>query len=170
LGLVPAPTRRRARREARRRRGLALVLALVSALVGAVVLEALSSGGPRAPAPLAPRSPKARHVPFRVRLTVRERHALDRVMRYTPYIVVGGSRRREIALTFDDGRRPFTLRVLRSLRRLRAPATFFQVGQSIPTFRSAARAELRERYPIGDHTQNHVPSPSLVSAISAANC
>jgi peptidoglycan/xylan/chitin deacetylase (PgdA/CDA1 family) len=78
-------------------------------------------------------------------------------MRYTPYIVVGGSRRREIALTFDDGPGPFTLRVLRSLRRLRTPATFFQVGQSIPTFGSAARAELRERYPIGDHTENHVP-------------
>ena len=31
-------------------------------------------------------------------------------MRYTPYIVVGGSRRREIALTFDDGPGPFTLR------------------------------------------------------------
>jgi peptidoglycan/xylan/chitin deacetylase (PgdA/CDA1 family) len=77
-------------------------------------------------------------------------------MRHTPYVVSGGTRRREVALTFDDGPGPYTLRVLRTLRKLRAPATFFQVGQSIPSFRLAALAELRGGYPIGNHTQNHV--------------
>src|SRR5690349_24234549 len=49
-------------------------------------------------------------------------------LRSLPYVAVAGRRGREIALTFDDGPGPYTLGVVRELRRLHAPATFFQVG------------------------------------------
>jgi hypothetical protein len=39
--------------------------------------------------------------------------------------------RRQIALTFDDGPGPYTPQVLRTLRRVGVPATFFVVGQQV---------------------------------------
>ena len=37
-----------------------------------------------------------------------------------------------VALTFDDGPGPFTVRLVKTLRHLHVPATFFQVGQMVP--------------------------------------
>ena len=72
------------------------------------------------------------------------------------YVTVGGRRRREVALTFDDGPGPYTMGVLRVMRRLHAPATFFQVGMMINDFAAAERALLAERSVVlGDHTATH---------------
>jgi peptidoglycan/xylan/chitin deacetylase (PgdA/CDA1 family) len=75
----------------------------------------------------------------------------------TPYMTSGGGRRREIALTFDDGPGPFTPQVVEVLRRRRVPATFFIVGQSLNSFGRTLRHELRDGFVIGDHTENHRP-------------
>ena len=47
---------------------------------------------------------------------------------YTPAVRMAGTQHRELALTFDDGPGPYTLRLLRVLRRMHTPATFFEVG------------------------------------------
>ena len=73
-----------------------------------------------------------------------------------PYVAVAGKRGREIALTFDDGPGPYTLDVVRTLHRLQAPGTFFQVGTTEHYFTDAQQAELADPLvTIGDHTQNH---------------
>jgi peptidoglycan-N-acetylglucosamine deacetylase len=72
----------------------------------------------------------------------------------------GGRRKREVALTFDDGPGPFTFRLLRALRRGHAPATFFLVGNRITRWLSGARAEARLG-DLGDHTWGHEFLPRL---------
>jgi peptidoglycan/xylan/chitin deacetylase (PgdA/CDA1 family) len=73
-----------------------------------------------------------------------------------PYVAVAGRHGREIALTFDDGPGPYTLEVIRTLRQLHAPGTFFQVGTTEHYFTDAQEAELSDPLvTIGDHTQNH---------------
>ena len=78
-------------------------------------------------------------------------------MGYTSYISRGSPRRREIALTFDDGPGPDTPHVMRVLRRAHAPATFFFVGQQLDYFGPMLRDEVRQGFSIGNHTQNHPP-------------
>src|SRR5207248_2145473 len=71
------------------------------------------------------------------------------------YIAAGVPRRREIALTFDDGPSKFTPAILHVLRRKHAPATFFVLGSSVRLNRRLLRREERERLAIGDHTMTH---------------
>jgi peptidoglycan/xylan/chitin deacetylase (PgdA/CDA1 family) len=73
-----------------------------------------------------------------------------------PYVAVAGRKHREIALTFDDGPGPYTLRVLKTLEHLHTPATFFQVGMTEHYFTDAEAAELKDPlFVIGDHTESH---------------
>jgi peptidoglycan/xylan/chitin deacetylase (PgdA/CDA1 family) len=93
---------------------------------------------------------------LRARLARMEAITVDRVLREMPFVSVAGGRRREIALTFDDGPGLYTLRVVRVVRRMRVPATFFQVGFSEHWFTDAERALLRDpAFVIGDHTEIH---------------
>jgi peptidoglycan/xylan/chitin deacetylase (PgdA/CDA1 family) len=87
----------------------------------------------------------------------RDRRAIERTLRLTPYVARGSPDRREIALTFDDGPGPDTLRIMRVLRRLGAPATFFFVGQQADVFGRVLREEHARDFAIGNHTQNHAP-------------
>lgn len=67
-----------------------------------------------------------------------------------------GPRRREVALSFDDG--PFTLtpQFVRMLRANGAVATFFMIGEQVnPGFRATLREELRNGDALGDHTWTH---------------
>lgn len=67
----------------------------------------------------------------------------------------GSRRRREIALTFDDGPSQYTPRILEVLRRRHAPATFFPIGQAINEYPRVLRRVRRRGHPIGDHTMSH---------------
>jgi peptidoglycan-N-acetylglucosamine deacetylase len=98
--------------------------------------------------------------------TIAERQgaAVDRVLSYTSYVTVGSQRRREVALTFDDGPSHFTRAILTVLRRGRAPATFFEIGRQAASDPSGERAVLRAGMPIGDHTWTH-PYLSRLSRI-----
>jgi peptidoglycan/xylan/chitin deacetylase (PgdA/CDA1 family) len=84
-----------------------------------------------------------------------EDRAIDRVLAYTPFVTSGGGRRREVALTFDDGPGPYTPGVLRVLRRFHAKATFFEVGFMERWFHSSTTKAVAEGHAIGDHTESH---------------
>lgn len=91
--------------------------------------------------------------------------AIDRVLARTPYVVSGGGRKREIALTFDDGPGPYTPQVLDVLKRLHVPATFFEVGFMVPLFSSSVKRQAKmPNVAIGDHTEQHPVMARLPAA------
>jgi peptidoglycan/xylan/chitin deacetylase (PgdA/CDA1 family) len=95
--------------------------------------------------------------------------AIARVRAAMPYVAIGGRHHHEVALTFDDGPGPYTLAVLRALRRRHVPATFFQVGFSEHWFTVAERAEQHDaQFVIGDHTETHPRLDRLSPAAQAA--
>jgi peptidoglycan/xylan/chitin deacetylase (PgdA/CDA1 family) len=90
--------------------------------------------------------------------------AVHHVLGYTSYVQLAGRRRREVALTFDDGPSPYTAGILGVLKRFDVPATFFVVGRSIDAYPNQLAAELAAGDAIGDHTQSH----PLLGALSGA--
>ncbi|HEY8866824.1 MAG TPA: polysaccharide deacetylase family protein [Solirubrobacteraceae bacterium] len=90
-----------------------------------------------------------------------ERREVAHVMRYTRYVTRGVARRREVALTFDDGPSPYSPALVRVLRRAHAPATFFVVGSMARRYPGALAQEARAGFTIGDHTVNHPLLASL---------
>jgi peptidoglycan-N-acetylglucosamine deacetylase len=71
-----------------------------------------------------------------------------------------GPRRREVALTFDDGPSIYTRRFVQMLRANGAVATFFMIGEQLGGYSSTLREELRDGDALGDHTWTH---PDLVA-------
>jgi peptidoglycan-N-acetylglucosamine deacetylase len=155
----------RRRRRARRRNAL-----IAAAIVGVAILSlSLASGAsqrarahtahPSLAEPSARPSQSSgqptRHDRNTAALVARENAAIDRLLARQPFITAGGSRRREIALTFDDGPGPYTPRLLDELQRLHVPATFFEIGFMFHWFHTSASRELRIGDAIGDHTETH---------------
>jgi peptidoglycan/xylan/chitin deacetylase (PgdA/CDA1 family) len=135
----------RARRVRRQRRGL---VALLAAILAVAVVALASGGGGEAgrghsAGTHTAKKPRTRPSP------------VDETLRHTDYVLKGTRRRREVALTFDDGPSPYTLRILRVLRKRRAAATFFPIGQSINQYPNILRRVRRRGFPIGDHTMSH---------------
>ena len=149
------------RSETRRRERLLPGLAVAGSLLLALVLHLLVGGEPakdakRAAArPGLPRVAPIERSEERARLETAEHHAIARVLEYTPYISRGSPRRREVALTFDDGPGPATRQILHELRLYHAPATFFQVGRMIRSFPLLAREVVADGDAAGLHTNNH---------------
>ena len=117
---------------------------------------------PRGPSEATLRANAARE------LRARENEAIDRLLRRQPFIAAGGTQRREIALTFDDGPGPYTPRLLDELERLHVPATFFEIGFMFRWFHASAVHELHMGDVIGDHTETHPPMALLTSALQRA--
>jgi peptidoglycan/xylan/chitin deacetylase (PgdA/CDA1 family) len=88
-------------------------------------------------------------------ITPQEDAAITRVLSYAPTVVQGGGKRREVALTFDDGPSTYTPEILSILQRERAPATFFQIGQQSRMYPDLGTTELREGFPVENHTRAH---------------
>ncbi len=82
-------------------------------------------------------------------------NAVDRALRYTSYIRVGNARKREVALSFDDGPSSFTPKILRILNRTHTPATFFVIGRQAKLFPRYVREETLQGSEVGDHTETH---------------
>jgi peptidoglycan/xylan/chitin deacetylase (PgdA/CDA1 family) len=82
------------------------------------------------------------------------RSALRRFVHLGLPLYCGGSRRRIVALTFDDGPGPATGATLQLLRRLGEGATFFLVGRNLAEWPRLPRAEA-ELGAVGDHTWTH---------------
>ncbi len=84
-----------------------------------------------------------------------EGQSVDAALTVTPFITQGGRRRRDVALTFDDGPDVWTPRIVGELRRLHAPATFFEIGSQVPSRRRITHRLARYGFAVGDHTETH---------------
>lgn len=60
-----------------------------------------------------------------------------------------------IALTFDDGPSPYTLKILEILQRQKIKATFFCLGANLRTYPEIAKQVVKEGHAIGNHTWHH---------------
>ncbi|HUO75124.1 MAG TPA: polysaccharide deacetylase family protein [Solirubrobacteraceae bacterium] len=127
---------------------------------GSAAPETVGSATPQpvgsAPAS-APRHPPADHGRL-----VAEKRSVERVLGYTSYVQLAGNRRREVALTFDDGPSQYTPRILGVLRRMHAAATFFVIGRSVHAYPRFVGDEARAGCEVGDHTEAH-PQLALLS-------
>jgi peptidoglycan/xylan/chitin deacetylase (PgdA/CDA1 family) len=170
--------RRRRRRDRRRRRrvgGGAALAATACLLVGVGVLDGGSATEPShasgdtvaAPAPPAPRQILG---PARPTRAEREGQAIDRALAAVPYVSAGGGRRREIALTFDDGPGPYTERIVAVLQRMRVPATFFQIGVDERRFADTEARQVADPrlVVLANHTYGHVSLDRLARRDQAA--
>jgi peptidoglycan/xylan/chitin deacetylase (PgdA/CDA1 family) len=92
-----------------------------------------------------------------------EQRAIAHVLSYTPAVTSGGASGHEVALTFDDGPGPYTLRLVAELNKLKAHATFFVVGNQEQYFSQGTVAEVDSGGVIGDHTETH-PMMAQLSA------
>jgi peptidoglycan/xylan/chitin deacetylase (PgdA/CDA1 family) len=95
----------------------------------------------------------------------RESRAISRVLAYTPFISRGSPRKKEVALTIDDGPGPLTPQFVRTLRGLHAPATFFIVGQQLNSFDAGLKDEVKAGFAVGDHTEQHQNLPALSASL-----
>jgi peptidoglycan-N-acetylglucosamine deacetylase len=91
-----------------------------------------------------------------------------RILSYTSYISLGSPRKREIALTFDDGPGPYTPRVMSVLDRFHVKATFFEIGRNVKEYPKFTAELARAGMVIGDHTEEHPPMATLGPAEQAA--
>jgi peptidoglycan/xylan/chitin deacetylase (PgdA/CDA1 family) len=162
------------RRRTRRRWAIALVvLAAGGVAIAAVGLAGGSSALHRYAAVSRPVSGGAHRSISGRRLRVvrpqagNDAQAVDRVLRYTSYVRLAGRRRREVALTFDDGPSKYTAQILRVLRRMHAVATFFVIGRWARVYPQLVAAEVQAGSEIGDHTETH-PALGLLSPIAQA--
>ena len=75
----------------------------------------------------------------------------------TETVLRGDPRRREIALTIDDGPHPaYTPKLLQILSANGVPATFFVVGERAEQYPELIRAEVAAGNEVGNHTYDHV--------------
>jgi peptidoglycan/xylan/chitin deacetylase (PgdA/CDA1 family) len=129
----------------------------VIVLAVSIVIEAGGSGHERRAT--QPPLPSAAIVQATARITrqrsATEDRAIDRVLAYTTFLTNGGGKKREIALTFDDGPGPYTPQVLGILRKFKVKATFFEVGFMERWFHTSTTKALQEGHVIGDHTESH---------------
>jgi peptidoglycan/xylan/chitin deacetylase (PgdA/CDA1 family) len=158
----------------RRRRAAALgVLALV-ALVAGLIAGGASAGGRSHRQAITPTEvgflSKIRRLAgdgshsFAAEERADQDAAINRTLSYTPAVMRAGTQHRELALTFDDGPGPYTLRLLDVLRRTHTAATFFEVGVGLEYFHAGTSAIVKLGYPIGDHTWSHPDMAELSRA------
>jgi peptidoglycan/xylan/chitin deacetylase (PgdA/CDA1 family) len=136
------------------RRGVVLpgVLALGGSLVVAMMLMGLAAAS--SPVPAAPG-----HASVAQRVRYRPIGCAHR----GPTVAYShGPRRKEVALSFDDGPFPLTPSFVRMLKANHAVATFFMIGEQVTArYRATLLEELRDGDALGDHTYTH---PDLVTA------
>jgi peptidoglycan/xylan/chitin deacetylase (PgdA/CDA1 family) len=94
----------------------------------------------------------------------RDAETIDRVLRHTTYVRKGRPSKRRVALTFDDGPGPDTLRILEILDRYEAKATFFSLGVELSKRPTVARQALLVGHTFGGHTDGHARMGALAEA------
>ncbi|HKG18019.1 MAG TPA: polysaccharide deacetylase family protein [Solirubrobacteraceae bacterium] len=160
----------RARQVRRRRRvavaGLVSVALLIWALLGVWPSGGSQSDRLSAPRPARLQAAAAPH-PSAPPAPSRGRAGQPRVAA-GPALDRAGRRRREIALTFDDGPSPYTAAVVRVLRRWHAAATFFEIGTKVQTAPGTVAAQIRYGFAVEDHTVNHSDLSGLPAGAQAA--
>lgn len=71
---------------------------------------------------------------------------------------------RQIALTFDDGPTPFTLKVLDLLQQYNAKATFFCIGTQVEKHPLILQQILAQGHSVGNHTYTHTTKMGFLPA------
>lgn len=141
---------------------LIVLLGLVVGLAGGSHHVARSSAVTSKPARRRVATTRARQSSSTVER--RELGLNKRILGYTPYLALGSPRRREVALTFDDGPSTWTPKILAVLRREHAVATFFEIGREARAHPRYTAELVRAGMPIGDHTETHPPLGELPAA------
>lgn len=90
-----------------------------------------------------------------------ENKAIDSIISQNPVLTRGGSARKEVALTFDDGPSQYTDQVLDILKRYKAKGTFFILGNQIDGFPLPLQRVLAEGNAVGNHSWNHADFTTL---------
>jgi peptidoglycan-N-acetylglucosamine deacetylase len=167
-GVPPRLSRARRRKRARRSQRLVGALAALLAVSLTLVVVINSAGHEQGylrthhvVGATGPSEPQPRRGPGRRSIIAREVRTDRRILAYTGYIRTGVPRRRDIALTFDDGPGPFTPRILAVLEHLHAKATFFEIGRQVRADPHITARLARAGMAIGDHTQDHPPLAEL---------
>jgi peptidoglycan/xylan/chitin deacetylase (PgdA/CDA1 family) len=140
----------------RRRLGAALAFAIVVIVLVVVLLSAHHGGGVSSASTRthAPAVASLRAAPP-IDALERGEKAVDSVLAYTPFVKAGGTKGRDVALTFDDGPGPYTPGVLDVLEREHVPATFFVIGEELRYFSASTVRAIHDGFVIGDHTETH---------------
>jgi len=69
----------------------------------------------------------------------------------------GNLKKKQIALTFDDGPHPkFTPKLLALLRQYHVKATFFVVGEMAEKYSNLVKQEIADGHSVGNHTYHHM--------------
>ncbi len=71
-----------------------------------------------------------------------------------------------VALTFDDGPSPDTLKILQILQQYNIKATFFLLGENLSRYPEIVQQVVNEGHAVGNHTWNHPYEP--MSTVKAA--
>jgi peptidoglycan-N-acetylglucosamine deacetylase len=79
----------------------------------------------------------------------------------------GHTKEKVIALTFDDGPGPFTPRILDLLKHYNCRATFFMLGDQLPTYAAIAKEVADAGHEVANHTYSHTNFNTLKTADSA---
>lgn len=163
--------------EIHRRRRLIAALVSGGAITLAIVLLAVTAGsagtwdpealkdGARAELPKLKLEAQAREAERQIAKRKAEQAAEDRaiqaVIRQNPVLTRGGSARKEVALTFDDGPSQYTSQILDILKRYKAEGTFFILGNQINGFPLPLQRVLAEGHALGNHSWNHADFTTL---------
>jgi peptidoglycan/xylan/chitin deacetylase (PgdA/CDA1 family) len=115
------------------------------------------TGASTAPAPTAPQpAPAPRKGEPKKALPIRYRIVGCRGSEESAYYH-GPTRRKEVAIGFDDGPAALTPGFVSMLERKHVRATFFMIGQQVTSaYRSTLLRELRDGDVLGDHTFTHI--------------
>lgn len=136
----------------------------VAALLGAVVLLVLTtpgphSGGPAEKAELAAAAARGPGSEAFEPIQCEPRGATVRRSQTT--------KRKVVALTFDDGPSDLTNRYIRTLDRFGAHGTFFVVGRYIPGREQVLRRAVKGNHAVGNHTFEHADvTPGGAAAVA----
>jgi peptidoglycan/xylan/chitin deacetylase (PgdA/CDA1 family) len=175
-GELSARRREARRRRTRRRRTAALTgLGAVAVVIAVLVIgSGASSSGPTNVAsgptqstttkdkPPADRRPRPKPKP------PTEAQLVAPILAYTSYVRLAGDRKREVALSFDDGPSTYTPQILAILRRTHTPATFFVIGRSAKVYPQYVHDEAVAHDDVGDHTEDHPPLDQLSASAQTA--
>jgi peptidoglycan/xylan/chitin deacetylase (PgdA/CDA1 family) len=123
----------------------------VSALLAAFLLAPFADASRVGPEPY--RRP---HVPLRWE----QRRVITHLIHRGRPVFCGSGRGNAVALTFDDGPGPYTEQIDGLLRASGAHATFFLIGNRLPYWPAAARADA-SLGAVGNHTWSHPHLPLL---------
>lgn len=146
-----------------------VVLAAIVALVVALTVAFGSGGGAETkisttstPSTTLPRHQGTRQSKqVRAQLDQLASHAVIHYAEIGLPVYCGGTKKKMVALTFDDGPGPYTAgSILHVLRKRHARATFFLVGRRIQDYPAVPKQEA-ELGAVGDHTWNHASLTDL---------